>query len=306
MKTFNTIIILLLLANTINAQSSYIQITSEPYLSVYLDGEFKGITSSDLNGLFIKNVNAGNHKLEIKKEGYSPQIENIVIKKGEVFKYNVKSFAPLITITQNGNTKIQNIEKETGTIKIQSLPIEIRINISQLNINSLKIQDEWTAKSIPTGAYEAVFKWNDKLLRYNINVANNQTTHLFVNLIDGTVEKRNGSNDTYNERKVNESALFPGRNKSNCNSVSFNLHGRTPESLPKPEYNGQSEGKVVVEITVDKYGNVTDAVPGVRGSTTLDANLLSASKKAALRSKFSKNPDAPAYQKGTITYLFKQ
>jgi len=46
-------------------------------------------------------------------------------------------------------------------------------------------------------------------------------------------------------------------------------------------------------------------VPGVKGSTTLDANLLAAAKRAALKAKFDKKPDAPAYQKGTITYYFK-
>jgi TonB family protein len=141
------------------------------------------------------------------------------------------------------------------------------------------------------------------------------------------------------ERKVNEQALFPGKDRNNNNSssegettggnnqgsttgsvdsqnhvggnsmgtsgTSFSLAGRNPESLPKPEYNYQIEGKVVVEITVDKYGNVTNAVPGVKGSTTLDANLLSAAKKAALKAIFDKKPDAPAYQKGTITYFFK-
>lgn len=141
------------------------------------------------------------------------------------------------------------------------------------------------------------------------------------------------------ERKVNENALFQGRNRnSNSNSsegenkgngnqgsttgsvdsknhvggnsmgengTSFSLSGRNPESLPKPDYNYQIEGKVVVEITVDKYGNVTDAIPGVKGSTTLDANLLAAAKKAAKNAKFDKKPDAPAYQKGTITYYFK-
>ncbi|PLX11465.1 MAG: hypothetical protein C0597_15065 [Marinilabiliales bacterium] len=96
-----------------------------------------------------------------------------------------------------------------------------------------------------------------------------------------------------------------GGESMGTSGTSFSLSGRNPESLPKPDYNYQIEGKVVVEITVDKYGNVTNANPGVKGSTTLDANLLAAAKKAALRAKFDKKPDAPAYQKGTITYFFR-
>ncbi len=86
--------------------------------------------------------------------------------------------------------------------------------------------------------------------------------------------------------------------------ISYSLAGRTPIRLPKPEYNYQEEGIVVVEVTVDRNGNVTKAIPGVKGSTTLNEYLLSVAKKAALASKFDRKPDAPAYQKGTITYHF--
>lgn len=86
--------------------------------------------------------------------------------------------------------------------------------------------------------------------------------------------------------------------------ISFSLEGRTPQSLPKPEYNYQVEGIVVVEVTVDRNGNVTSANPGVKGSTTLNEHLMAAAKKAALAAKFDRKPDAPAFQKGTITYHF--
>jgi TonB family protein len=86
--------------------------------------------------------------------------------------------------------------------------------------------------------------------------------------------------------------------------ISYSLAGRTPQSLPLPEYNYQVEGRVVVEVTVDRNGKVTQATPGVKGSTTLNEYLLNAARKAALAAKFDRKPDAPAFQKGTITYLF--
>ncbi|MFW6218908.1 MAG: hypothetical protein ACOC3S_02195 [Bacteroidota bacterium] len=94
-------------------------------------------------------------------------------------------------------------------------------------------------------------------------------------------------------------------NSQGTGGISFSLAGRNPVRLPKPEYNYQVEGKVVVEVIVDKQGNVTKATPGVRGSTTLDSYLLNVAEKAALRAKFDRKPDAPLYQKGTITYLFR-
>lgn len=84
---------------------------------------------------------------------------------------------------------------------------------------------------------------------------------------------------------------------------SFSLEGRNITYLQKPEYNYQNEGKVVVEITVDNNGKVISAIPGAKGSTTLDDYLLQVAKKAALMSKFDKKPNSPI-QKGTITYIF--
>ncbi|MCK4700373.1 MAG: TonB family protein, partial [Bacteroidales bacterium] len=86
--------------------------------------------------------------------------------------------------------------------------------------------------------------------------------------------------------------------------ISYSLAGRTPQSLPKPEYNYQAEGIVVVEVTVNQNGNVTKATAGVKGSTTLNNNLLKAAQKAALAAKFDRKPNAAAFQKGTITYHF--
>ncbi len=86
--------------------------------------------------------------------------------------------------------------------------------------------------------------------------------------------------------------------------VGFDLDGRSSVSLPAPKIDQQKRGTVVVQITVDRSGKVINAVPGVRGSTTLDSYLMDVAKRAALRSKFNSKDDAPAYQVGTITYVF--
>lgn len=87
--------------------------------------------------------------------------------------------------------------------------------------------------------------------------------------------------------------------------ISFDLGGRKAQSLIKPPYDLQKEGVVVVAITVDRNGRVTDATPGIKGSTTLDGDLLRLAKEAALKTRFESSNDAPVIQKGTITYKFK-
>jgi outer membrane biosynthesis protein TonB len=86
--------------------------------------------------------------------------------------------------------------------------------------------------------------------------------------------------------------------------ISYNLQGRGFQALPSPKYDYQGEGKVVVEVSVDRSGKVIQAIPGSKGSTTLDEYLLKVAKEAALGARFEVKNDAPAIQKGTITYNF--
>lgn len=86
--------------------------------------------------------------------------------------------------------------------------------------------------------------------------------------------------------------------------VSFDLGTRGAVSLPIPSYDYQEGGKVVVEVSVDRSGKVIQANPGAKGSTTLNADLLRVAKEAALKAKFEPKTDAPAVQKGTISYNF--
>lgn len=90
----------------------------------------------------------------------------------------------------------------------------------------------------------------------------------------------------------------------NGNGLSFNLSGRSLLSSPKINDNSQEEGKVVVDIIVDKYGKVIRATPGARGSTTTNANLEKKAKEAALNTKFNANPRAAEEQKGQMTFIF--
>ena len=82
------------------------------------------------------------------------------------------------------------------------------------------------------------------------------------------------------------------------------LAGRSIDgTLPRPSYNVQESGKVVVQIWVDNYGQVQKAVPGVEGTTVSDKTLWQAARKAALGAHFNMSAEAPALQEGTITYI---
>ena len=99
-----------------------------------------------------------------------------------------------------------------------------------------------------------------------------------------------------------------GNTKEGKTSGTANAHlkGRNVVgTLPRPAYNAQLEGIVVVQIKVDQYGNVTEAVPGVEGTTVTNTALWNAARAAAMKAHFNMSADAPVLQTGTITYKFK-
>lgn len=71
----------------------------------------------------------------------------------------------------------------------------------------------------------------------------------------------------------------------------------------EPQELGTAEGIVKLDITIDKYGDVKSAKLNSASSIT-DEEVIEACKKAALKTSFNYNSDAPKLQQGTITYTF--
>ena len=85
----------------------------------------------------------------------------------------------------------------------------------------------------------------------------------------------------------------------------FDLNGRSlgPGGLPRPVYNVQEEGRVVVTITVNPAGQVVHTSINKRTNTT-NASLRKAAEDAARKARFNA-VGGVNNQTGTITYYFK-
>jgi TolA protein len=142
-----------------------------------------------------------------------------------------------------------------------------------------------------------------------INEINSRAANAFGGGKTDNNSESKGQGVTYGANNQGSTNGTPGANQYGTgggagNGISFSLTGRSAKSLPKPGFPGNEGGRVVVEVTVDKYGKVTNANPGAKGSTTMDPGLLNAARKVALSARFNTDDSAPAFQRGTITYNF--
>jgi TonB family protein len=86
----------------------------------------------------------------------------------------------------------------------------------------------------------------------------------------------------------------------------FSLSGRklATGELPRPSYDVQEEGRIVIDITVDPRGNVIDADINRQRTNITNLSLRRSALEAARRAKFT-SIEENRNQSGTITYNYR-
>lgn len=85
----------------------------------------------------------------------------------------------------------------------------------------------------------------------------------------------------------------------------YSLSGRSALDKPAPKNVTQKEGKIVINIWVDRNGKVIRTKFNPDLSTINDSQLTAECEKAAKKTVWSENEDAEEEQRGSITYNFK-
>ena len=86
-------------------------------------------------------------------------------------------------------------------------------------------------------------------------------------------------------------------------NIRYYLTNRYHISLPVPVYLAQGGGTVIVDIKVNRQGQVTEAVAR-ENNLVRDKQIFLYAQEAASRTRFNSDSNAPSSQKGTIHYTF--
>jgi hypothetical protein len=124
---------------------------------------------------------------------------------------------------------------------------------------------------------------------------------------NGTGQGDGITNTPGNQGKPEGSTLtnnYDGTGSGNGGNLS-GLGQRSFISRPNVSYDGRNTGKIVVEIRVDKGGNIIYARAGARGTTIVDSRLLQKCEDAVMRSRISPLDSAPDNQEGQVVFVFK-
>ena len=93
---------------------------------------------------------------------------------------------------------------------------------------------------------------------------------------------------------------------SGFDRIEYIMDGRNMTQFPKIVIGQEASGTVVVDVAIDRYGNVISAEPGAAGSeTTDDKYLFYKAKFACQEAKFDTYPTAPLRTEGKVFVVFK-
>ncbi|WP_309614594.1 energy transducer TonB [Flavobacterium sp.] len=95
-----------------------------------------------------------------------------------------------------------------------------------------------------------------------------------------------------------------GNGGGNGSGSGYSLGNRKALSKPQPDYTCQEQGRVAVQVSVDRNGNTISVTAGVQGTTNTAKCLLDQAKIAAMNTKWQPDSNAPEKQVGKIIYTF--
>lgn len=95
-----------------------------------------------------------------------------------------------------------------------------------------------------------------------------------------------------------------GPGSGNVAGNGWSLEGRAAKSIPKPSV-ANCDGYVIVNIEVDRLGNVVNAYAKPGGCTACDSHCTNKAVESAKKSRFNADKNAKKTQSGTITYRFR-
>jgi outer membrane biosynthesis protein TonB len=98
---------------------------------------------------------------------------------------------------------------------------------------------------------------------------------------------------------------YYGSPGSGSGTGGYGLNGRSLVSRGKEQQECNEEGRVVVQIVVDRSGKVISATPGVRGTTNNDPCLLEPARKTAFMHRWNTDSNAPSQQVGFVVVNFQ-
>ncbi|MDB5025488.1 MAG: energy transducer TonB [Mucilaginibacter sp.] len=210
--------------------------------------------------------------------------------------------ADLTSVEEPSKAERPNHTKPTKVTPAPPTPQKTQVEQSDKkvvtqNIEDAPVVDANSKKASKTAATQPVTKPAKQAVNQNA---------LYKGKTNGGTGEGDGTTSTPgNQGKPDGSTLADNYNGTGSGNGGLRMPNRSFVNKPSVTDENRHTGKVVVDIRVDKNGNVVYASAGAAGTTITDPSLLQRCEDAVKNSKLNSSENAPDNQVGKVVFVFK-
>ena len=154
-----------------------------PGVLVFLDGDLKGITVAEINGIILDDIDAGRHVLVLSRRGAQPYKQSVTAMADEIVL--VQPDLPDLRVPAGG---LRDRGPDVGLLRVESLSVRCMLDIKELGLSDLpKGRLKWDLDGVPTGDYAITAKSEGISLACKTTVRRNRVAEVVFDLTEGKV-----------------------------------------------------------------------------------------------------------------------
>lgn len=165
--------------------SGDLQILCPPGVTVYIDGNFKGVTNSNEEGLFIEGLSAGSHTLKAVLKGFRSQTENFSIWSGRLTEIRLQFVKQNEQVRSLESSDSAVLQRETGSLKLTAVPPRPKATVKLDGV--YKGEGAMEVSGLATGSHRVTWTRKGETMSYNTGVEAGCTTSLKADFRTGQV-----------------------------------------------------------------------------------------------------------------------
>jgi len=162
-----------------------VQITCEPGLRIYLDGNFAGKSNTSEDGKYLSNLLPGIHTIRVEKAGFAPKTFRVKVISSKVIEIKVGKFMPEVKLPETKESDKETVARVTGSLIIYSAPITCKIHF--LGETYSKDAPEKKLDYVPVGSHPIRFKRGQKELSSTVKIDEDQIREIKADFLNDKV-----------------------------------------------------------------------------------------------------------------------
>ncbi len=163
-----------------------IQITCEPDVRIWVNGELRGKTAADENGLYLENLQPGFYRIEAVKSGYLKEEKNVEVQRGKTIEVKFQFTAPAMKIEKLTNEGQSGYTPGgVGNFILRSAPLRATVYFDgkEIGVSDAPI----SVTNTTAGKHRLKFVFKNQVLEGDYFLAPNQTMKLKANFMTGKI-----------------------------------------------------------------------------------------------------------------------